>query len=170
MTYGYDEAGNLYRVTRPKESKAAEIKDTHAYNGEGLRTSQTISGTSTFLAWDMTESLPLILSDGTNSYIYGRREVRLCRSPPPGTAEVVENIVKGRVGCQGEAFQALGFLASGVGDDCDLGAGVSLDDLNLARVNRAKELVEVLGLGVGICPGILGHGSTPGDSTKSTRR
>jgi RHS repeat-associated protein len=58
-------------VTRPKEGEVSEIKDTYAYNGEGLRTSQTISGTSTFLAWDMTEGLPLILSDGTNSYIYG---------------------------------------------------------------------------------------------------
>ena len=41
------------------------------YNGDGLRTSQTISGTTTYLAWDLAEKLPLILNDGTNSYIYG---------------------------------------------------------------------------------------------------
>ena len=48
-----------------------KIEDSYAYNGEGLRTAQTISGTTTYLAWDMTKELPLILSDGTNSYIYG---------------------------------------------------------------------------------------------------
>lgn len=47
------------------------IEDSYTYNGEGLRTSQTISGTTNYLARDMTEGLPLILSDGTNSYIYG---------------------------------------------------------------------------------------------------
>ncbi len=70
-TYGYDQAGNLTSVERPKEGEVSEIKDTYAYNGEGLRTSQTISGTTTNIAWDMTEGLPLILSDETNSYIYG---------------------------------------------------------------------------------------------------
>jgi RHS repeat-associated protein len=70
-TYGYDQAGDLTSVERPKEGEVSEIKDTYAYNGEGLRASQTIAGTTTYLAWDMTKGLPLILSDGTNSYIYG---------------------------------------------------------------------------------------------------
>ena len=70
-TYGYDQASNLLSVERPKEGATAEIKDTYAYNGENLRTSQTISGTTTYLAWDMAEELPLLLSDTTNSYIYG---------------------------------------------------------------------------------------------------
>jgi RHS repeat-associated protein len=48
-----------------------KIEDSYTYNGEGLRTSQTISGTTSYYAWDMTEELPLVLSDGTNSYIYG---------------------------------------------------------------------------------------------------
>ncbi len=55
----------------PKEGETAEIKDTYAYNGEGLRASQTISGTTTYLTWDTAEGLPLVLSDTTNSYIYG---------------------------------------------------------------------------------------------------
>jgi RHS repeat-associated protein len=70
-TYGYDEAGNLITVERPKEGETTEIKDTYAYDGNGLRASQTISGTTTYLAWDMTEGIPLILSDTTSSYIYG---------------------------------------------------------------------------------------------------
>jgi RHS repeat-associated protein len=70
-TYGYDQAGNLTSVERPKEGEVAEIKDSYAYDGNGLRASQTISGTTSYFAWDMSEGLPLILSDGTNSYIYG---------------------------------------------------------------------------------------------------
>jgi RHS repeat-associated protein len=70
-TYGYDQAGNLTSAERPKEGETKEIKDTYAYNGEDLRVSQTISGTTTYMAWDAAEELPLLLSEGTNSYIYG---------------------------------------------------------------------------------------------------
>ncbi len=70
-TYGYDETGNLTSVERPKEGATAEIKDSYTYNGEGLRASQTISATTSYLAWDTNESLPLLLSDATNNYIYG---------------------------------------------------------------------------------------------------
>ena len=70
-TYGYDQAGNLTSIERPKEGETPKIEDTYAYNGESLRSSQAISGTTSYFAWDMTEDLPLILSDGTNSYIYG---------------------------------------------------------------------------------------------------
>jgi RHS repeat-associated protein len=70
-TYGYDQVSNLTSVERPKEGETTEIKDTYAYNGEGLRTSQTISGTTSYMAWGVTEGLPSLLGDGTNSYIYG---------------------------------------------------------------------------------------------------
>jgi RHS repeat-associated protein len=70
-TYGYDQAGNLISVERPEKESVPKIEDSYAYNGEGLRTSQTISGATTYFAWDATEGVPLILSDGTNSYIYG---------------------------------------------------------------------------------------------------
>jgi RHS repeat-associated protein len=70
-SYGYDQAGNLISVERPKEGEVTEIKDSYAYNGDGLRVSQTIAGTTTYMAWDTAEELPLLLSDQTNSYIYG---------------------------------------------------------------------------------------------------
>ena len=70
-SYGYDQAGNLTSVERPKEGEIVKIEDTYTYNGNGLRASQTISGTTSYLAWDESQQLPLILSDGTNSYIYG---------------------------------------------------------------------------------------------------
>lgn len=70
-TYGYDQAGNLTSVTRPKEGKTAETKDTYTYDGNDLRASQTISGTASFLTWNPTQGLPLLLNDTANSYIYG---------------------------------------------------------------------------------------------------
>jgi RHS repeat-associated protein len=69
-TYGYNQAGVLTSVEQPKGAEP-EIKDSYAYNGDGLRTSQTISGTTTYMAWDEAEGEPLLLNDGTNSYIYG---------------------------------------------------------------------------------------------------
>jgi RHS repeat-associated protein len=69
-TYGYNQANNVTSVERPAGEKA-EIKDTYAYNGDGIRTSQTISGTTTYLAWDPAEKLPLVLNDGNSNYIYG---------------------------------------------------------------------------------------------------
>jgi len=70
-TYGYDQASDLTSAERPKEGETPEIKDTYAYNGEHVRVSQTIAGGTTYMAWDTSEELPLLLSDGTNSYIYG---------------------------------------------------------------------------------------------------
>ncbi len=70
-TYGWDQAGNLVSATRKAEGEVKEIKDTYAYNGNGLRASQTISGTKTQMAWDTNAALPLLLYDGTNYYLYG---------------------------------------------------------------------------------------------------
>jgi RHS repeat-associated protein len=70
-TYGYNEAGNLISVARPEEGKVPKIEDTYAYDGNGLRASQTITGKTSYLAWDVAENPPLLLTDGTNSYIYG---------------------------------------------------------------------------------------------------
>jgi RHS repeat-associated protein len=70
-TYGYNQAGDLISLERPKEGEKTEIKDTYAYDGDGLRTSQVIAGKTSYLAWDLAEQTPLLLNDGTNSYIYG---------------------------------------------------------------------------------------------------
>ncbi len=69
--YGYDQAGNLSTIERAEGPKQTEIKDSYTYNGNNLRQKQTINGTTTNLTWDTAEELPLILSDETNSYIYG---------------------------------------------------------------------------------------------------
>ncbi|HEV3071617.1 MAG TPA: DUF6531 domain-containing protein [Solirubrobacteraceae bacterium] len=72
-TYGYDQAENLTSVERPegKEGKPAKIENTYAYDGNGLRASQTIKGTTTHMTWDAAEESSPLLNDGTNSYIYG---------------------------------------------------------------------------------------------------
>ena len=75
INYGYDQAGNLTSISRSKEGEVPAIEDSYAYNGEGLRTSETISGSTSYLAWDAAEELPLILANGTYSFIYGPGDV-----------------------------------------------------------------------------------------------
>ena len=70
-SYGYDQAGNLTSVERPAAGETTAIDDTYGYNGDGLRTSQTAGETTNYLTWDTSGELPLILNDGTSSYIYG---------------------------------------------------------------------------------------------------
>ncbi|MBS1885257.1 MAG: RHS repeat-associated core domain-containing protein, partial [Actinobacteria bacterium] len=66
-TYGWDQAGNLISVKR----ETPKVEDSYTYDGNGLRQSETISGTTKHLAWDTAEPLPLLLYDGTNYYVYG---------------------------------------------------------------------------------------------------
>jgi RHS repeat-associated protein len=70
-TYGYDQAGNLTSVKRSHEGEVPAIEDSYAYDGDGLRSSQTISGSTSYMSWDAAEALQLLLSDGTSSFIYG---------------------------------------------------------------------------------------------------
>ena len=93
-TYGYDQAGNLTSVEREAPE---EIKDTYTYDGSGLRASQTISGTTTNLAWDMTEGLPLILSDETNSYIYGPGGIPVEQVSSGGTVTYLHHDQQGSI-------------------------------------------------------------------------
>ncbi len=70
-TYGYDQAGNLTTIKRPEEGETTKIEDSYTYNGNNLRASEAINGTTHYLTWQLTGALPLLLSDGSNSYIYG---------------------------------------------------------------------------------------------------
>ncbi|MFI4990776.1 MAG: RHS repeat-associated core domain-containing protein, partial [Solirubrobacterales bacterium] len=53
------------------EGETAAIEDSYGYDGSGLRASQGIGATTTHMTWDASRGLPLLLNDGTNSYIYG---------------------------------------------------------------------------------------------------
>lgn len=44
---------------------------TYTYDGTGLRASETTSAGTQQFTWDFSQPIPLLVSDGTNSYIYG---------------------------------------------------------------------------------------------------
>jgi RHS repeat-associated protein len=83
-TYGYDQAGNLTTIERPEENPEPKIEDSFTYDGNNLRASQDINGTTTQLTWDTAEELPLLLSDETNSYIYGPENLPIEQIPATG--------------------------------------------------------------------------------------
>jgi RHS repeat-associated protein len=70
-SYEYDQLGNLTSVERPEGPESPEIDESYAYDGVGLRASQTVSASTSYLAWDQSGELPKLLSDGQKSYIYG---------------------------------------------------------------------------------------------------
>lgn len=70
-TYEYDRAGNLSAVDRPEAGEQPKIEESYSYDGTGLRVSQAVSGSTSYLTWDQSGSLPLLLSDEEASYIYG---------------------------------------------------------------------------------------------------
>jgi RHS repeat-associated protein len=70
-SYKYDQGGNLTAVERAAEGAIPAISESYAYDGVGLRASQTVSGTKSYLTWDQSGGLPLLLNDGQTNYIYG---------------------------------------------------------------------------------------------------
>jgi RHS repeat-associated protein len=61
---------------------------TYAYNGDGLRTSKTVSGATRAFTWDQAQGLPLMLTEGTaassTKYIYGPGGLPLQQIDPAG--------------------------------------------------------------------------------------
>jgi RHS repeat-associated protein len=69
--YGYDQAGDMTSVARPGEGETPAIEDEYTYDGDGLRASEKIAGTTSYLSWDVSGRLPLLLNDGTHNFVYG---------------------------------------------------------------------------------------------------
>ena len=61
-SYAYDQAGRL---------TAFAAAATYAYDGNGLRSSKTVNGTTQRFTWDISTALPLLLSDDKGQYLYG---------------------------------------------------------------------------------------------------
>jgi RHS repeat-associated protein len=93
-TYTYDKQGNRLGATLPGGSPATYTYDqanrligfsnstttaSYGYNGDGLRMSKTANATAEPLAWDIAEGLPLLISDGSTSYVTGPRSLPLER-------------------------------------------------------------------------------------------
>ncbi len=92
-TYGWDQSGDLtcetaanassYSCTAPNSS----VTSTFAYNGDGLRMSDTPSGgMAQPFTWDTSSSVSNLLEDGTNYYLYG---------PNVGSAPVEQIVISG---------------------------------------------------------------------------
>ena len=64
-TYGYDQLDRLTSFSKGSTSAG------HAYNGDGLRQSKTVGGTTTQGTWDTAEGLPLLIEGGTTTEIDG---------------------------------------------------------------------------------------------------
>ena len=74
-TYSYDSDGNQTKVT-PSSGSATTLgydqanrlisdgSTTFGYDGDGLRMSKTVNGTTTAFAWDQSATLPLVLAAG----------------------------------------------------------------------------------------------------------
>ena len=83
LTYGYDPQGNRLTTTDQNNAVTNYTYDqanrlitygtsaSYGYNGDGLRMSKTVSGTTTQQTWDVAEGLPLLLQDGATSYVTG---------------------------------------------------------------------------------------------------
>ena len=85
--YRYDTRGNRTLVTPPSGSPTnlgydqanrlsswgvgSTTTATYAYNGDGLRMSKTVSGVTTPFTWDVSGTIPRLISDGTSQYVYG---------------------------------------------------------------------------------------------------
>ncbi len=64
-TYGYDQVGRLVSFSQGGTTAS------YAYNGDGLRMSKTVNATVSPFVWDLAGKQPLILLDGTASYVTG---------------------------------------------------------------------------------------------------
>jgi RHS repeat-associated protein len=86
----YDQAGDLTSFSPASDLTTLSLA-TYTYTGGGLLASETTGGVTNQFVWDTTGSLPLMLSDGTNAYIYG----------PSNTP--IEQMDLATAGAQGEA-------------------------------------------------------------------
>jgi RHS repeat-associated protein len=77
-SYSYDKTGDLVQAgsTTLGYNQTGELTSygtaaTYAYNGDGLRMSKTVSGTTTDFTWNAAGSTPVLIAAGSTYYIYG---------------------------------------------------------------------------------------------------
>jgi RHS repeat-associated protein len=96
-TFGFDANGN--RTSRTDQTNAVTSYQydqvdrlaaigttiTYAFDGAGLRQSKTVNGTPEAFTRDIGDALPLVIQDGTTSYVTGRGGLPLEQVSPTGT-------------------------------------------------------------------------------------
>ena len=68
-TYTYDHANRMVEVSQ------ATVSAGYVYNGLGDRVRETVNGVPTTFTLDLNSGLTQVLSDGTNSYLYGNERI-----------------------------------------------------------------------------------------------
>src|SRR6185437_611536 len=81
VRYGFDQEQELTSYSVAPSASSAGRSVSYSYDGDGLRQSMTVNGAKAkrhavqgqkrLLTYDTVEGLPLILTDGVNSYVYG---------------------------------------------------------------------------------------------------
>ncbi|MGH2895149.1 MAG: RHS repeat-associated core domain-containing protein, partial [Solirubrobacteraceae bacterium] len=92
---GLNSSGQLGNGTTTTASTAVSVSNlqdvratslaTYTYDGDGLRASATSQGATQHYAWDTTATNPLLLADGSTSYIYGPDDLPLEQITSAGT-------------------------------------------------------------------------------------
>jgi RHS repeat-associated protein len=65
-TFGYDGANRL------KSAVVGAVSETYSYDGDGNRTRKVAGAVTTPYVFDTASSLPLVLTDGTRKFVWGR--------------------------------------------------------------------------------------------------
>lgn len=63
--FGYDQADRLISFAQGSTTSS------YRYNGDGLRMSKTVNGTTSIQVWDLAEGMPVMIQDGSTRYITG---------------------------------------------------------------------------------------------------
>jgi RHS repeat-associated protein len=79
-TYAYDRANRL------TSSATTSGTTNYSYDGDGLRSAATNNGTTQHFAWDLSGGPPLLLTDGSTSYLYDDAGLPIEQIDSAGTA------------------------------------------------------------------------------------
>ena len=136
--YGYDGRGNRTSITPPTGSATTLAYDqanrltafgtagSYGYDGDGLRMTKTVAGTTTRFAWDTAQGLPVLIGEGTKSYVYG-----------PG-GQPLEQITPLTISLVGTA--SAGDAGTATSTTVTLPAGITVNDQILVAITTQSDL------------------------------